>query len=256
MLKLREDLSAGKYQCGDGTLESCGNFCLNSSGTGGVPAVCGQIASEIFGAEGVKQLEAAHQQVGQVKDYYSNKFVLTLTDGSKFVGEKQIRDRCDRAFSNRNLEVAKACGSFAVNNGFVSQVEVDQGLKLMESFTQKGQNVNFDQCVADPASCSDFLPEDEIGRFDAGNQIFQIMREEIGFDPQQCEKGAVDEAIGMRCFEGSKRALAKMESLGLAGQSQEARFIIEDIKRHVSEGDNFTQKREQFKEVFNQQGGP
>src|SRR3989344_3394356 len=28
-IKLREALSAGKYQCGDGTLEGCGNFCLN-----------------------------------------------------------------------------------------------------------------------------------------------------------------------------------------------------------------------------------
>ena len=256
MLKLREDLSAGKYQCGDGTLESCGNFCLNSSGTGGVPAVCGQIASEIFGAEGVKQLEAAHQQVGQVKDYYSNKFVLTLPDGSKFVGEKQIRDRCDRAFSNRNLEVAKACGKFAVQNGFVSQAEVDKGLKLMESFAQKGQNVNFDQCLANPTACRDFLPEDEIGRFDAGNQIFEIMRTEIGFDPSQCERGATDEAIGQRCFEGSKRALAKIEGLGLASQSSEARFIIEEIKGHLAEGDNRNQRKDEFRQVFSQQGGP
>ncbi|MBI2674274.1 MAG: hypothetical protein HYX22_00850 [Candidatus Yanofskybacteria bacterium] len=255
-LKLREALVTGKYQCGDGTLEGCGNFCLNPSGTGSIPAVCSQIASEIFGQEGVKQLESARQQVGQVKDYYSDKFILTLPDGSKFAGERQIRDRCDRAFSNRNLEVAKACGSFAVKNGFVSQAEVDKGLKLMESFTQKSGNVNFDQCLTNPASCRDFLPEDEKGRFDAGSQIFEIMRTEIGFDPSQCERGAADEAIGMRCFEGSKRALAKMESLGLAGQSQEARFIIEDIKRHVSEGENLTQRKDEFRQVFSQEGGP
>src|SRR3990167_5249453 len=36
-IKLREALSAGKYQCGDGTLEGCGNFCLNpTSGTAGI----------------------------------------------------------------------------------------------------------------------------------------------------------------------------------------------------------------------------
>ncbi|OGN15471.1 MAG: hypothetical protein A3J47_02770 [Candidatus Yanofskybacteria bacterium RIFCSPHIGHO2_02_FULL_43_22] len=255
-LKLREALSAGKYQCGDGTLDGCGNFCLNSTGTAGIPPVCSQIASEIFGQDGVKQLEAAQQQVGQVKYYYSKKFILTLPDGSELVGEGQIRNACDKAFAIRNIEFVRACGNFAVNNGFAAQADVDKGLKLMESFTQKSQNVNFDQCVTDPASCRDFLPEDEIGQFDAGNQIFQIMREEIGFDPQQCEKGAVDEAIGMRCFEGSKRALAKMESLGLAGQSQEARFIIEDIKRHVSEGENLTQRKDEFRQVFSQQGGP
>src|SRR3989344_1232289 len=255
-LKLREALSAGKYQCGDGTLDGCGNFCLNSTGTAGIPPVCSQIASEIFGQDGVKQLEAAQQQVGQVKYYYSKKFILTLPDGSELVGEGQIRNACDKAFAIRNIEFVRACGNFAVNNGFAAQADVDKGLKLMESFTQKSQNVNFDQCVTDPASCRDFLPEDEIGQFNAGNQIFQIMREEIGFDPQQCEKGAVDEAIGMRCFEGSKRALAKMESLGLAGQSQEARFIIEDIKRDVSEGENLTQRKDEFRQVFSQQGGP
>ena len=79
-IKLREALTAGKYQCGDGTLEGCGNFCLKSSAQtqeAGIPEVCRKIATEVFGAEGVKELERAHQQVGQVKDYYSKKFVLT-----------------------------------------------------------------------------------------------------------------------------------------------------------------------------------
>jgi len=258
-LVLREALAVGKYQCGDNTLEGCGNYCLKpgtSVATAGVPEVCKQIATEIFGPDGVKQLELAHQQVGQVKDYYTKKFILTLPDGKELIGEGQIRNACDRAFSERNLEIARACGNFAVQNGFAAQAEVDKGLRLMESFASKGQNVNFEDCRVNPTACRDFIPEDERSKFDAGNQIFEIMKTEIGFDPQQCERGSVDQAIGIKCLEGSRRALAKIESLGLANQSQEARFIIEDIKRHVSEGDNFTQKREQFKEVFNQQGGP
>ena len=255
-LKLREALSVGKYQCGDNTLEGCGNFCLNPTETAGISPVCAQIASEIFGEDGVKQLEAAHQQVKQVKNYYSKKFILTLPNGKELVGEGQIRNTCDRAFSERNLEIAKACGAFAVQNGFANQVEVNRGLKLMESFTNKGQNVDFDECLTNPRACRDFIPEDERGKFDAGNQIFEIMRTEIGFDPSQCERGSVDQAIGNKCFEGSKRALDKIQSLGLADQSPEARFIIEDIRRHVSEGDNLTQRREQFREVFSQQGGP
>ena len=257
-IKLREALSAGKYQCGDGTLEGCGNFCLNPTGTAGIPPVCSQIASEIFGQEGVKQLEAAHQHVGQVKDYYSKKFILVLPNGKELVGESQIRSACDEAFSGQlnNIEMARACGNFAVKNGFASQAEVDRGLKLLESFTQKGQNVNFDQCLTNPAACRDFLPEDERGRFDAGSQIFEIMRTEIGFDPQQCERGAVDQAIGAKCFEGSKRALAKIEGLGLANKSREARFIIEEIRGHVSEGENMMQRKDEFRQVFSQQGGP
>src|SRR3989344_1607481 len=258
-LVLREALAVGKYQCGDNTLEGCGNYCLNPSVSAigaGIPEVCKQIATEVFGSDGIKQLESAHQQVGQVRDYYSKKFILTLPDGRELVGDGQIRNACDQAFSERNLEIAKACGSFAVQNGFATQADVDKGLKLVESFTRGAPNVKFEQCVTNPETCRDFIPEDERERFDVGNQIFEVMRSEIGFDPSQCERGATDQAIGNKCFEGSKRALAKIESLGLATQSREAGFIIEDIRRHVSEGENLTQKREQFREVFNRQGGP
>ena len=255
-IKLREALSAGKYQCGDGTLEGCGNFCLNPTQGMGIPPVCAQIASEIFGQDGVKQLEAAHQQVGQVKDYYSKKFILTLPDGRELVGEGQIRNACDLAFSNRDIEIAKACGSFAVKNGFATQSDVDRGLKLVEFFTQKAPGVKFEQCVTNPETCRDFIPDEERNRFDAGSQIFEIMRSEIGFDPQQCERGAADESISQRCFEGSKRALVKIESLGLANKSQEARFIIEEIKGHLADGENMNQRKDEFRQVFSQQGGP
>ena len=159
--KLREALGAGKYQCGDGTLEGCGNFCLNPTQGTAIPPVCAQIASEVFGAEGVKQLEAAHKQVGQVKDYYSKKFILTLPNGKELVGENQIKSACNEAFSGQlnNIEMARACGSFAVNNGFATRVEVDKGLKLLESFNQKRQNIDFDHCLSNPAACPKFLPE-------------------------------------------------------------------------------------------------
>src|SRR3990167_8901466 len=255
-LKLREALSVGKYQCGDNTLEGCGNFCLNPTETAGISPVCAQIASEIFGEDGVKQLEAAHQQVKQVKNYYSKKFILTLPDGRELVGEGQIRNACDLAFSNRDIEIAKACGSFAVKNGFATQSDVDRGLKLVEFFTQKAPGVKFEQCVTNPETCRDFIPDEERNRFDAGSQIFEIMRSEIGFDPQQCERGAADESISQRCFEGSKRALVKIESLGLANKSQEARFIIEEIKGHLADGENMNQRKDEFRQVFSQQGGP
>ncbi|TSC74691.1 MAG: hypothetical protein G01um101444_214 [Parcubacteria group bacterium Gr01-1014_44] len=258
-IKLREGLTSGKYQCGDGTLEGCGNFCLKPSATSqatGIPEVCRQIAKEIFGADGVKELEQAHQQVGQVQDYYSKKFILTLPDGKELVGERQIRTACDEAFSGQlnNLDMARACGNFAVNNGFATRAEVDKGLKLLESFNQSGQGTDFNQCLRNPVACREFIPEDERNSFDAGNQIFEIMKTEIGFDPMQCERGAADEAIGLKCFEGSKRALAKIEALGL--QSREARFIIDEIRGHVSEGENMMNRKDEFQQVFSQQGGP
>src|SRR3989338_431712 len=260
-IKLREVLSTGKYQCGDNTLEGCGNFCLNpdtATRMAGIPAVCTQIAKEVFGQDGVKQLESSYQQVGQVRDYYSKKFILTLPSGKELVGENQIKTACDEAFSGQlnNIEMARACGGFAVKNGFASQVEVDKGLKLLESFVQKGQNVDFKKCLNDPRSCRDFIPEGDREQFDAGNQIFEIMKTEIGFDPSQCELGSVDQTIGAKCFEGSKRALAKIEGLGLANQSTEARSIINDIKRHVADGDRMMSQKDQFQEVFKQQGGP
>src|SRR3989338_1260271 len=258
-IKLREALTAGKYQCGDGTLEGCGNFCLKPSADtqeAGIPEVCRKIATEVFGGEGVKELERAHQQVGQVKDYYSKKFILTLPNGKELAGEGQIRNACDQAFATRNIEVARACGNFAVKNGFATQADVDRGLKIVETFTQSAPDVKFEQCITAPESCREFIPEEERGRFDAGSKIFEIMRTEIGFDPSQCERGAEDQAIGAKCFEGSKKALAKIESLGLAKQSREAGFIIEDIKRHVAEGENMIQRKDEFRQVFSQQGGP
>ena len=105
-IKRREALTAGKYQCGDGTLEGCGNFCLKSSSetqAAGIPEVCRKIATEVFGAEGVKELERAHPPVGQVKDYYSKKFVLTLPNGKELGGEGKIGNASDRAFAIRNL---------------------------------------------------------------------------------------------------------------------------------------------------------
>ena len=260
-IKLREGLSTGKYQCGDNTLEGCGNFCLNpdtATRMAGIPAVCTQIAKEVFGQDGVKQLESSYQQVGQVRDYYSKKFILTLPSGKELVGENQIKTACDEAFSGQlnNIEMARACGDFAVQNGFASKVEVEKGLKLLESFNQKGQNVDFEKCLNDPRSCRDFIPESDRGQFDAGNQIFEIMKTEIGFDPQQCERGSVDQTIGTKCFEGSKRALAKIESSGLVGKSKEAGFIVEDIKRHLADGERMMSQKEQFKEVFSQKGGP
>src|SRR3989344_2780632 len=56
-LELRQALKSGEVQCGNGTLESCGNFCLNPSaeaqaqGGSAIPSICRDIAKKFFGQQ-------------------------------------------------------------------------------------------------------------------------------------------------------------------------------------------------------------
>lgn len=71
---LKEVLSRGELDCGDGTLDGCGTFCLNPSasareaGAPVIPLVCRQIAERFFGPEGVRELERAYQDVRESYD--------------------------------------------------------------------------------------------------------------------------------------------------------------------------------------------
>ena len=257
---LRTALASGKLACGDGTLEGCGQFCLNppagasAPGTAAIPSVCRQIAQQFFGSDGVKQLEQAHSQVGKVKEFYSTKLVLVTPDGKAVSGHDAIRNTCEQAFSSRDIALAKACGDFAVKNGFASQADVEDGLKVIQNFAQKGQNVNFDDCLKHPEQCQAFVPPEKQAEFKAGLQIQQVMTQEIGFDPQQCQNAAADPNIAKNCLEGSKRALAKIEALG--SPSPLTQRIIREIRENVNRADQFQQRAGEFNQVFQQQGGP
>ncbi|MDO8664355.1 MAG: hypothetical protein Q7K44_02285 [Candidatus Liptonbacteria bacterium] len=251
-LKLDEAIANGEYnQLGAKNAEELGVICLRP----GSPAACDQIASRFFGQEGVKMLAQARQQVSSAETKYRNvtdNFTLTTPDGKVFSGKDAIKGECERAFDTRNVELAKACGQFAVKNGFATDADVQDGLKFIQSIQG---NVDLNQCRTNPQACEQFIPQEKKGDFTAFQQVGEIMKTEIGFDPRQCEQGASNPEIGQRCFDGSKNALPKLEEL--AKTSPAIQNIVNDIKRNISESQKFEDKRVDIQKTFqSQQGGP
>src|SRR3989344_1925172 len=78
-LALQESLASGEFQCGTGTLESCGNFCLNptaearAGGVSEIPGVCRQLAERFFGPTGVSELEKAYTSVQNTFDTFAKR---------------------------------------------------------------------------------------------------------------------------------------------------------------------------------------
>ncbi|MBI2514668.1 hypothetical protein HYV91_00545 [Candidatus Wolfebacteria bacterium] len=244
-------LDRGEYSEVGKTPDEIGVICLRP----GSPAVCDEIAKRFFGEDGARTLSEARQEVVKVENRYKKaveSFTFTTPDGRTITGRDAIRGTCDTAFQNRDLGLAKACGNFAVKNGFVSQVEVERGLTLLESVAR--EPVNFDDCRNNPDACERFIPEAERGDFRVMRQIDEIMRAEIGFDPFRCEEGRFNQEIGQKCLEGSRRALPRLEAI--AGQSFEARRIVAEIKGHIEEGERFSSKAREFEQVFQVAGGP
>ena len=259
-INLRTALTSGELRCGNGTLEGCGNFCLNSGanqsgGQAEIPEVCRTIAKRFFGDEGIKQLEQAHQTVKQVQNNFQTKFVLTTPDGRELVGRESIRSACDQAFQQKDAALARSCGDFAVKNGFANKEDVERGVRLIETIAQKGSDISFVECEQNPQACEDFVPEEQKENFKSGIQMQQIMSEALGFDPRQCERAGQNEQIGRQCLEGAKKALPKLEAL--ANQSPEARRIVEEIRGHVRQGEVFENNKANIEREFqSQQGGP
>ncbi len=252
MLGLQRALDRGEYSSlGAKTPDALGNICLKQ----GSPSECDDIASRYFGADGVKYLAQARQHVSSVAEKYLKQvdsFILTTPDGQTISGEDAIRDTCDQAFNSGNGALAKACGNFAVKNGFITQDDFNESAGFLDSM--QGQNVNFSQCRKDPKSCEQFIPEGQREQFNAMQEMESIMKAEIGFAPEECEKGAINPEIGQRCFEGSQRALPRLESL--SQRSPQIRRIINEIKGHISENEQFINKSQEFQQVFQSQGGP
>lgn len=247
MLDLENSLLAGEYSgLGKIGVEQAGQLCLKP-GSESIDD-CDRIAERFFGNEGVKHLQEARQQTTRIKEYYVEgieKMELITPDGQKLIGKGAIRNACDKAFEDSNLGLARACGNFAVKNGYATQAEIEDGLKLLESFSQKAKGVNFDNCRFNPESCREFLPDEFRSQFDSQFEIFKIMSESIGFDPTRCEN-SYDPDIGKRCLEGAKKALSQVEAI--AQKSPEARRIVDEIRGHITEGERMTDRRDKFHE--------
>ena len=254
MLDLENSLLAGEYPgLGKIGVEEAGQICLKPDSESITD--CDKIATRFFGAEGVQDLQRARQQTTQIKEYYTKgieKMELVTPDGQKIIGKGAIKNACDSAFEDNNLGLARACGNFAVKNGFATQAEIENGLKVLETFSQKGQGVNFDDCRFNPESCKEFLPDEFRGEFDSQSKIFQIMSESIGFDPSRCEN-TFDPEIGKRCMEGARKALSQVEEI--AKNSPSAQRIVNEIRSHVTEGERMAGKRDEFHQQDLRSGG-
>mgnify|MGYP001610870486 CR=1 FL=1 len=252
-IKLKEALSSGKYQCGDNTVSGCGNFCLNpgaearAAGTSAIPEICKGIAAEFFGPQGIRELENSYNRVSGVADYYYKKaqnLVFTTLDGRTLSSPDQIGQYMEEQGKTGNVEAVSKGMDFMVAQGFATQADKDFAVKMVGKFREKGGVNNFDVCVQDPKACRDFINDDFQNDFDVMDQVFDIMRQELGFSPDLCEQGNFDQSIGIKCLEGGKRALPKIQAL--ASQNPEVQFIVEDIKSHLQRGDQLAQKKDQF----------
>ncbi|MEK7607586.1 MAG: hypothetical protein AAB484_01495 [Patescibacteria group bacterium] len=245
MLDLENSLLAGEYSgLGKINVEQAGQVCLKS-GSESITD-CDRIAEKFFGAEGVKNLRDARQQTTLIKEYYTEgikKMELLTPDGQKLIGKGAIKNACDRAFEESNLGLARACGNFAVKNGYATQREIEDGLKLLESFSQKARGVNFDDCRFNPESCREFLPDEFRREFDYQSEIFKVMSESIGFDPSRCEN-TYNSDISKQCLEGAKKSLSRIEEI--AKNSPGARKIVNEIKGHITEGERMTERLNEY----------
>jgi len=250
---LDEALSKGDYPELGKTAEEAGQKCLNS-GSESLKS-CDEIAQKFFGPEGVKQLAAARTQTKQAGDFYLKgleNLELVTSDGRKIAGKTAIKDTCEKAFETGDVKLARSCGEFAVKNGFTSQKEMDDGLKLFESMADK--NINFDQCRSNPELCEEFIPEERRKEFEGNKKIYEIMKAEAGFNPIECERGNVDFEIGRKCFEASQKALPKLKEI--AADYPEVQRMVSEIEFGIKREGEQKQKGDDFGKFFSQQAGP
>src|SRR3989338_8878529 len=250
---LDEALAKGDYSELGKTAEEAGQESLKAGS--GLLTSCDEIAQKFFGPEGVKELAAARAQTKQAGDFYLKgleNLELVTSDGRKIAGKTAIKNACDKAFETGDVKLARSCGEFAVKNGFTSQKEMDDGLKIFESMADK--NINFDQCRSNPELCQEFIPEERRKEFEGNKKIYEIMKSEAGFDPIECERGNVDFEIGRKCFEASQKALPKLKEI--AADYPEVQRMVSEIEFGIKREGEQKQKGDDFGKFFSQQAGP
>ena len=248
-----EALAKGDYPELGKTAEEAGQKCLKS-GSESLKS-CDEIAQKFFGPEGVKELAAARAQTKQAGDFYLKgleNLELMTSDGRKIAGKTAIKNTCEKAFETGDVKLARSCGEFAVKNGFTSQKEMDDGLKIFESMADK--NISFDQCRSNPELCEEFIPEEHRKEFEGNKKIYEIMKSEAGFDPIECERGNVDFEIGRKCFEASQKVLPKLKEI--AADYPEVQRMVSEIEFGIKREGEQKQKGDDFGKFFSQQAGP
>ncbi len=261
-LQLREALGRGEYQCGDNTLDGCGNFCLNpapeaqAQGAAVIPQVCRDIANRFFGVEGIKQLETAYGQVRKISDFYykqAQSVTFTTFDGRVLLNPKDVGRYLEEEGKKGNVDAVEKGMEFMVTQGFAKPVDKEFAIKMIRKVKESGGFPDFDACRRDPGSCKQFIPEEDRAEFELMDWIHGIMKAEMSKDgvpgPEFCE----DPRYGEKCLIASKRALPQIESI--AASNPEAVRIVNDIKSRIEFGEQGMVAREKARQEFEKSGG-
>ncbi len=238
-IALSEGLANGSVSCGGTTtLEACGNYCLNpdqgeSKDVSVIPQDCRDIAQNFFGPDGMKQLESAHSQVRQTKDFYAKKgqdLVFTPDTGDTLTDPRLIGQHCEQAGQAGNEAEAAKCIEFFGNHFQSSDADKKQALDLVHQIKEQGGNADFSSCADDPNSseqCQKFLPPEQKDFL----QVEKIMRESLGFDPRECQH--------RNCVEGSAKALDKLKALN--STNPQVQEIIRNLEQHINQAKKFNE---------------
>ncbi|MEK7624690.1 MAG: hypothetical protein AAB404_03170 [Patescibacteria group bacterium] len=261
-VQFRESLARGDYQCGDGTLEGCGNFCLKPTteakekGVSAIPSVCRDIANKFFGPDGIKQLETNYGQVSQAVDFYQKKnenSTFVTLDGKVLFNPEEIGLYLETEAKNGNIEAIEKGTSFLVAQGLINSKEKEFALKMTRTAKAQGGISDFDICRKDPKACAKFIPEEEKGQFEINEKINSIMISEMSkegvSDPRLCENSQYNE----KCLRASKQALPQLEALAV--NSPEIKIMIQGIKTHIEFGQNGFEAKERARKESEKFGG-
>ena len=260
-LDLKEALQKGQYQCGDNTLDGCGNFCLNptaearAQGGDAIPQVCRQIAEKFFGKEGVGELESAYSQVRKTEEFYKKKaeaVSFKTQDGRVLTDPASIGRYLEGEMKAGNVEAIEKGMDFMVTRGFVRSEDKEFAVRMAQKIKEQG-GFDFDTCERDPRACEKFVPDDDREEFGAMEEVHEIIVGEmrkLGVpDPNLCESNP---QYGESCAKAARTALPKIEEI--AKRFPPARFIVEDIKQKISFADGGLEARRRVEAEF-QSGG-
>jgi len=253
-LSLDEALRNGEYPELGKTPEEAGTKCLRA-GSEAITA-CDDIARKFFGEEGVKELVRARAETKQAEEFYKKgveNLSLQRPTGETIVGKDAIRKACDTAFQNKDVASARACGDFAVKNGFTTREEADRGLTLLQSVTSVSQ-VNLNACSQNPEACKNYIPDDYRKEYEAKKKIYEAISQEAGLKPEDCRRAPFDSSIGRRCVEASKRIIPNLKII--AGDLSEAERLVGEIEIRTQKGEEYAKRAGEFTSVLKAQGGP
>ncbi|TSC67838.1 MAG: hypothetical protein G01um101472_295, partial [Parcubacteria group bacterium Gr01-1014_72] len=251
-VELQLALRRGDIECGDGTLEGCGNFCLNpgkegrGEGVRGIPPVCRTIATRFFGNEGITELEAAYEDVATAvatQERHIEEASFTTVDGRTITTPVAIGRYIEGEAARGNVEAVEVGVNFLFTRGLVTQQERDFALKMVRKIRATGSTVDFAACEANPLSCETFIPDDERTTFTANTRVDEIIRAELKnrgiTDPRGCESESAHEA----CIAATRTVLPRLEAL--AAETPAAEGAVEGIRRTIERASKTMAAREE-----------